>query len=78
MADGLQDEALQYVFQYFFIVYGELDFPAGMCRIEKGENEKVRHAIENVERKSWGWGREWKCVVYSRERGGDHVQGLIG
>lgn len=78
MADGLQDEAFQYVFQYFFIVYDELDFPAGMCRIEKGENEKVRHASENVERKSWWWGREWKCVVYPWERGGDHVQGLIG
>ena len=45
-------------FSIFFIVYVKLDFPAGMCRIKKGENEKVRHAIENLERKSWGWGRE--------------------
>ena len=57
-ADGLQDEAFQYFFQYFFIVYDKLDFPAGLCRIKKGENEKVRHMIENLERKSWGWGRE--------------------
>jgi len=31
--------------EYFFIVYDELDFPVGMCRIKKGENEKVRHAM---------------------------------
>lgn len=42
--------------EYFFILYDELDFPVGMCRIKKGENEKVRHAIESLERKSLGGG----------------------
>lgn len=42
--------------EYFFILYDELDFPVGMCRIKKGENENVRHAIESLERKSRGGG----------------------
>lgn len=55
-----------------------LIFRQACAEFKKGENEKVRHAIENLERKSWGWGREWKCVVYPWERGSDHVHGLIG
>lgn len=55
-------------FSIFFIVYDELDFPAGMCRIKKGENEKVRHAIENLERMiGGGGGSESACYILDNE-----------